>query len=211
MEIKENAKISRNEMISRAIHECLCEMYRNAQPPLDFNKYYEEHCDSSEQNEDNFFDRHYLSEAEHQYIIEKYIDAYRMNSDFYDDCDAIMKWFKNATVRKYIKENEDDDYGTRRYEDLPDLESIIGSNAYSEVIKYIECAKNFYRWSEGADKLRWAIFCYGPSSNPEAVKKYWKEQGKDIEIIERDPNYFYERYYEGYTEDEAFPEDGDEL
>ena len=78
----------------------------------------------------------------------------------------------------------------------------IGEDAYNKTIDYINKAKNFYRFDRTESGFHWAMMNCSPCSNKQTVIDYWKSQGVDLEIEERDPDFFYDRYYCGITEKE---------
>ena len=58
--------------------------------------------------------------------------------------------------------------------------------------------KEFYRFNREENSFSTSIALgASPTSNPESVKEYWKSQGIDIEIEERNPLLFWERDYYG--------------
>jgi len=74
---------------------------------------------------------------------------------------------------------------------------------------YLESCKNFYRFDRTESDFRIAIFLgASPSSNKEAVKKWWKDnKGIDIEIEDRNPSLLWDKDYYGDEFEEVMKEE----
>ena len=180
--------ISEDSLLEEAYNRCLQEMYFYAQPSIDFKKTQEEANKKFKETGEKTYiiNQHYLSSEMYEKIAEKYIHAYHLESEFFDDCDLIKRYMDGEGM---VFTNEKDVLGNRKYEKLPKLEEVIGKENANKVFEYIDNAKNFYRFDNGARNFQWGLFNLAPTSNKEVVEKYWEEQGKPIKI--RD-----------YTEDE---------
>lgn len=190
-----NSKI----IINEAVERCLAELYYFAQPSVENIKEAIEKEGDSKENP--FINKHYLSTEDYKYIVEKYIDIYHLESEFKDHCDVIIRDFKEGySVNKYIKNEGEPGY--RGYESKPSLSEEIGEENSKKVIDIIENRKQFYRYDRQAKSFRFTIMNYSPTSNKQAVLDYWKSQGKEIKIIDRNSDYNYERFYLGISEDE---------
>ena len=71
--------LTRNDVLGKAIHECLADMYRWAQPSIDIDKLIESGFKDSK--EDPLYKRHYLSEKNFIYLRDIYKDAYGITDD----------------------------------------------------------------------------------------------------------------------------------
>ena len=202
MDISENRKTTQDEVFADIIYKCYKEMYANAQPSADYDVLLKLAKEGKEDKKHPFYSQYYLSHDEYQYIIEKYLETYNLKCRWYDHVDAVLRWLDEPIVDKYI-ERDGDQPGYRGYEHLAPLKEVIGEDAYNKTIDYINKAKNFYRFDRTESGFHWAMMNCSPCSNKQTVIDYWKSQGVDLEIEDRDPDFFYDRYYCGITEKEA--------
>jgi len=74
--------ITRDDVLSRAVTECYREMFAKAQPEADYDNLLEEYRQGKidEDKDGPVYNRHYLSYEEYIYIMNKYIDAYKIAS-----------------------------------------------------------------------------------------------------------------------------------
>ena len=87
---------------------------------------------------------------------------------------------------------------------LPKEESKTAANNITKIVMdTIDECKKFYRFDREESSFRIAASLgASPTSNPESVKKYWKEKtGEDIQIEERNPKLFW-YIDEGYTDED---------
>lgn len=215
--------ITRNNIVSQAVKDCMSELYRKAQPPADFNKYLKQLKDSkiTDDKRPYIYQRHYLSNEETRYIMDKYISAYRLKNEWISNIDLLIKDLKEGCiVDKYIEEHTDSNGvtspGYRSYDNRAPLKERISNilkdagvmrddlceNICNEVFDYIENRRNFYRFDMEENQFNYTILLGAcPTSNKQDVIDYWKSQGKDIEIVDRDERSFWLRD-NGYTEEE---------
>lgn len=192
-------KIYNTEDIEKeAINRCLAELYYFAQPSV-------ENLEETVKEEDNkdhpFYRKHYLSQEALEYIVNKYTTMYNIKNDFVRHCDIIIDDLENGyTVDKYI-EPKDGSPGYRGYEKKASLASEIGEDNANKAIEAIKSRRNFYRFDRDYERFKFTLYNYAPTSNKQDVIDYWKSQGKDIEIIDYNPDYFYERFDLGLSEE----------
>lgn len=217
--------ITRRKMLSEAIDKCIAEMYLKAQPSVDINDYIEKikTGEMTDKTQPYVYQRHYLSDEEAKYIANKYIDAYRFNNEWYSNIDLLIKDLKEGcTVDKWI-ERKGNNPGYKGYEKRKPLkkrfkdildecnvnDKKVLKKLVDEVFDYIENRKNFYRFDNEENKFNFNVFLGAcPTSNKQMVIDYWKEQGKDITIVDRNPDTFW-MIDEGYTEEEIKEELGE--
>jgi len=214
--------IDRDEILLEAYNKCIREMFAKAQPAADYdNLLAEYHAGKIDEKKDGpVYDRHYLSQEEFNYIIDKYMSAYKIYPEWKDDIEILEDYLKKGGIKdKYIKSHTDKngDYhpGYRDYEDVAPLKNYIleimnefdssevakevGEKIYDKTMELISTCKNFYSFNRDEQKFRNTL-CLGcsPTSNKETVKKWWKEHyDVDIEIEERNPLLLWERDYYG--------------
>lgn len=217
-----NFELNRDKVLDKAIMDCYREMYAKSQPSADWDQLVKDAEDGKISKDEKIYEHHYLSQEEYQYIVDKYLDGYAIRSDWKDYVGIVEDYLKKGgTKDKWIKEHTDEDGhwhpGYRGYEKVPKLEEqfakylneyVTNDNQVAQdlvniVMKTIEECKNFYRMNRDESSFRMTCALgASPTSNPETVKKYWKEKtGEDIQIEERNPKLFW--YLDkGYTDED---------
>ncbi len=210
--------ISRDSVIENVFYDCLKEMYQKAQPSVDIDKYLKQ-IESGEIADDTrpyIYQRHYLSDEESKYIFEKYCTAYNISSSWVPNLNLLLDDLKKGcTVEKYIPEQVDEDGfrhpGYRGYDKRAPLQErindIIGDAAVAEkvteeVFDYIENRRDFYIFDRESQQFSNSVFLGAmPTSDKAGVIEYWKNQGVEVDIVDRDPESFW--YIDhGYTKKE---------
>ena len=213
----------REDILKKAVDDCFREMYAKAQPSADFDQLVQDAKDGKISKDECVYEHHYLSSEEFKYIVDKYVDMYRIRSEWQDDVDVVLDFLKNGGT----DEVRNDDNGDREYVKIPglkeDLYNIIGDSdladkVYDSVIGKINKCKRYYRFNAEESAFRFSTaFGPSPTCNMETVKNYWKnEKGIDVEIEERNPLTFWERdeygdEFEDVMEDEYGENWRDEL
>ena len=223
--------ISRENIITKAIHNCLCEMYAKAQPEADLDNIIEEYRSGKLTKDDKVYERHYLSMDEFLYIRDKYKDAYNIKKTWIPDLEFLEKLLTEGGLKdKYnpdwTDENGNHHPGYRSAEDVkPIKEQIfdvlkeyhVSDIANEEaqkitdiVMNTIKNYKDFYKFDREEDLFDVNIALgTSPTSDAETVKKWWKENyNQDIEIEERNPRLFWYRDH-GYTDEDLAEEFSD--
>lgn len=227
--------INRDTIISRAIHECMTEMYRKAQPSVDYDQLLADFrsgkITEDPKNGDHIYDRYYLSSEEFSYILDKYVKAYNIEGKWRRYIEILEEYVtnggsKDVYVNEYTDENGNWHPGHRDYEkvlpvkkqiekyfklvlgeDNPDI-SIYTDDVTEIVNNIITDCKEFYAFEREESSFRCGISLgASPSSNAERVKEYWKKQGIDIEIIERNPLLLWEMDEYGTEFEEVMKEE----
>ena len=225
--------LDREEVLCKAYEDCIREMFAKAQPSADWDNIMEEYKAGKidEKKDGPIYDRHYLSAAEFDYILEKYMTAYRINSEWKDDVEVVEEYLnKGGHKDKYIPDWEDEHGhhpGYRSYEDVPPLKKHIEKIIYDEydgngeiakrvaqdvtnkVMELISTCKNYYSFNVDEQKFRNSVFLRcSPTGSIETVKKWWKDHyDVDIEIEERNPLLFWEKDYYGDNFEEVMEEE----
>ena len=223
--------VNRKEIIKKAIHDCYAELYAKAQPLADYDNLVAERKAGKINEEDGpVYDRHYISKDELEYIVNKYIEAYGMTEHWKSDVETIEDYLinggsKNAYVDSSTDDNGNYHPGYRSYEDVAPLKNQIhnilsntlsGINLESStkevtsiVMETIKNCKDFYRFDREADEFKTAIYLgAAPTSNPDIVRKWWKDNyNVDIEIEERNPLLLWEQDNYGDAFEEIMEEE----
>lgn len=218
--------LTREEVINKAYHDCMHEMYAKSQPEADYDNLLEEYRSGKIGNDEQIYERHYLSKDEFFYIRDKYKSAYGIQSHWKDDIEVIEKYLEEGGNRdKYISDHTDENGyhpGYRSYEKVPPLKDHILKLMYKwmsdsneaqcegaakeiteKVMELIKNCKDYYKFDREEDNFDCSIALgASPIDNLESVKKWWKENyNKDIEIEERNPKLFWYRD-NGYTDED---------
>lgn len=223
--------LTRDEILSKAAHDCMCEMYAKAQPAADWDNIVEEYRSGKIGKNERVYDRHYLSMDEFLYIRDKYKTAYNIKKTWKPDMEFLEELLTNGGLKDgYVDDWVDSEGnkhpGYRSANDVPPLQEQInnllnkydGTKAAVEdakdeltkdisnlVMETIKNYKNFYRFDREEDNFDCNIALgASPTANAETVKKWWKENyNQDIEIEERNPKLFWYRDNEYTDEDLA--------
>ena len=226
--------INRDKVIETAIHDCFKEMYAKAQPPADYDNLLEEYRSGKIKKDERIYDRHYLSQEEFKYILDKYIKAYRMeklwdeyieivedyltnggNKDKYIPAKIDKNGFKHPGYRstekvKPVKEQIKDilnDYSLTN-----DIKTELVDKISLAIISSISFCKQYYMFDREESQFSISITLgASPTSNKETVKEWWKENyNVDIEIEDRNPLLLWEMdEYEDEFEDIMVDADGE--
>ena len=213
--------INREDIIDEAYMKCMTEMYAKAQPSANFSELLDGVKNGTivDTPYDKVFERYYLSYEEFHYILKKYIDVYGMTEKWSDYLDTVERYFTGDGRKDiWIAEKTDEDGyrhpGYRSSEVVPHIKDTIHNilNQYindnnsqeildkitKEVLSYVENCKNYYRYDreEHNFSARVALGC-SPTSNKDSVTEYWKKQGVDVEIVERNPRLLWDMDYYG--------------
>ena len=226
--------ITRDDVLSRAVEDCYRELFAKAQPEADYDNLLEEYRlgKIDEDKDGPIYNRHYISYEEYIYIINKYIEAYKIESEWKSDVGVVEDYLNEGGSKdKYIEEYTDEygDYhpGYRGYEKVPPLKDQIINvlnnfnggkcpdqerlvdNLMTVIMDDIATCKDFYQFNMDECKFRNTLaFGSTPTFNKETVKQWWKEHyNVDIEIEERNPLLFWEYDYYGDEIDEVMSDE----
>lgn len=222
--------ITREDVLTKAVEDCWREMFAKAQPKADYDNLIAEYKAGKidEEKDGPIYDRHYLSMEEYMYIMEKYMEAYRIKSEWKEDIEILEDYLTNGGSKDaYIPDHTDDNGnfhpGYRSYEKVAplkdqilnivkdfDLSEEVCNNIYNKVMETIKNCKEFYCFNSDEQKFRnTLLFGATPTSNKETVKKWWKDHyGVDIEIEDRIPKLFWYMDH-NYTHQDLIDEFGE--
>ena len=171
--------LDKDKIMEEAMIRCYREMYRKAQPRGNFDRYRRMIKNGELPKDTRIYERHYLPQKEFEYILNKYVNAYRFENQWISDVDLILSDIKNGGYKEVYK-NE------RRDVEHIKLQDKIGEENVAKVIEFIEDLKDFYRFDRDEAEFRCSIALgCSPTSNPETVKKYWESQGVNVYIDEK--------------------------
>lgn len=208
-------RLNREDIFRKAFHDCMKEMYAKSQPSVDYDQLLEDYKSGKIGKDERVYERHYLSWDEFLYIRDKYAEAYGMTKTWIPNIEVLEQYLnEGGTKDKYIPEQIDENGfkhpGYRGYEkvaplkdqireimkvfDMSDCAQNVADEIYEKVMENIKNCKDFYRFDRERDDFDCNISLgASPTSNPKSVVEYWKSQGKDIVIEERNPLLFWEQ------------------
>ena len=210
--------LDRDSILNRAYDECMTEMYAKAQPSADYHQLIQDVKDGKIHDDaiNPIYNRHYLSEAEFKYILDKYVTAYGLSDPWVGNMNLLKSYFCGEGMKDvWVKDDEADGHGRRSVEKVPHitdniLEKLkpyiadastryeVTRNLTNEILSYIDNCRDFYH--HGRDEVRFrssvALGC-SPTSNKDTVISYWKEHGIDVNIIDRNPYLFWDADHYG--------------
>lgn len=213
--------LDREEILCKALDDCYREMFAKAQPMADWDNLAEEYKSGKIGKDEMIYNRHYLSPEEFTYIKNKYMEAYRIASEWKDNIDYLKEYlekggYKDKYVDSYTDKNGIFHSGYRgveknapMYDQIKEILSDVSDDKVREVtdkvMELINNCQNFYKFN--ADEMKWRNSLFlgaSPTCNKETVKKWWKDNyNVDIEIEDRNPLLFYEYDYYGDDIDEV--------
>lgn len=191
--------ITKNKFTDDMFINCMSELYEASQPSITYDEYVKL---SSENPDRKIYDEHYLSSEEIKYIIDKYVELYHLDSEFYDDCDILIRDMEKGCSKDKYVEPKNGSPGYRDYENVPPLSTEIGEENLKKVIDFIKMRKDFYKFNHRKHSFMFNMTMIAPCSNKETVLEFYKNQGTPITIEDRNLDYNYERYYLGLSEEE---------
>lgn len=174
--------ITREDVLRNAAEACMKELYSLALPKVQWEDFVKQNKEYKE-GTPKPYEFYYLPKEIFEEVVNSYINAYSIKSEFEDHLELLMDYFKNPIRDKYI-EGTNGSPGYRGYEYFAPLKEIIGQENMSKVIKYIQRARNFFKFDRDLNNFKITIYLgASPSSNKESVIKNWeKYKGINISI-----------------------------
>ena len=216
--------INREDILDKAFHDCMHEMYAKSQPEADYDNLLNEYAEGKIGKDERIYDRHYLSMDEFLYIRDTYKDAYNIRSHWKDDVEVVEDYLLKGGLKDYYVPGKVDKNGFkhpayRSTKKVPPIQesiykilsnrkpdednNILAKKIADQVLENIKRCKDFYKFDREESSFDCDISLgASPTSNAETVKKWWKENyNQDIEIEERNPKLFWYLDNE-YTDEE---------
>ena len=171
--------LTRNDVLGKAIHECLADMYRWAQPSIDIDKLIESGFKDSDENP--LYKRHYLSQDNFIYIRDSFKTAYGIVDDWNDTFETLIDYLVKGGIEDDYRPATKDRPAYRDYKKVPALDTLIGKEATDKCLEHIKKCQNFYcghsREVNQFD-MTMALGVGSPNSCAKVVEDYWHEHGK---------------------------------
>ena len=212
--------LNRNEILKKAYIECMTEMYKRAQPSADFSQLIEDVNSGKIPKDTAIYERYYLSHEEFKYILNKYIEAYDIKSSWFPHIELVEQYLieggtKDKYIEPYVDENGHYHSGCRGYESVLPIKKqindilneqlepghrtkILTDKITEAVMNTITNCKEYYHFDREESSFSASISLgASPTSNKDTVIEYWKSQGINIDIEDRNPLLFWEQDYYG--------------
>lgn len=182
-------EVDNDNVIRECIINCLHEMYKWAQPSLNFKDYYKklQNNEVVDDEKSPLYEHHYLSYDNFIKIRDHYLDTYNLKPYWKTYCEVVKDYLLKGGHRDTYIEGKDGMPGYRGSEKTLPITSFLNKNDSDKIAKLLDDCTNFYRFDRNYDGVSSSI-SLGPSPtcNKETVIKYWKTQGKDITIDDFD-------------------------
>ena len=171
--------IERDDILMRAVDECVTEMYAWAQPPVDYKKCLDGTLKPLDTKDDMFYKRHYLSHENICYIIDRFIYNYHIGNDWCSNMELLKNYITSSESVKDVYIKEDNKPGYRGYEKIKPLQDIVKNETeYKAILDLLDNAAHTYSRDSELSSFNWAtMFGCEPISNKEVVEEYWREHG----------------------------------
>lgn len=167
--------INRDTILSKAMHECMVEMYKWSQPSINLEELIENGY--TDNKEHPLYSKHYLSSENFNYLKSVYANAYGI-TDYWDDTfELIYNQLEKGGVEENYILGKNGFPGYKDYKNVDPLKMHLHiPEDFKVVIEYIKKIQNFFKGHKRElDHFNMTI-CLGPSpsSNKETVEAYWK-------------------------------------
>lgn len=182
-------EVDNDSIVCECIINCLHEMYKWAQPSLNFKDYYKklQNNEVIDDEKSPLYEHHYLSYDNFIKIRDHYLDAYNLKPYWKTYCEVVKDYLLKGGHRNTYIEGKDGMSGYRGSEKTLPITSFLNKEDSDKIAKLLDDCTNFYRFDRNYDVISSNI-SLGPSPtcNKETVIKYWKSQGKYITIDDFD-------------------------
>ena len=131
----------RIDILSEAIHKCLVEMYKWAQPAINLDKLIADGYKDSK--EDPLYKKHYLSEKNFIYLRDIYKDAYGITDNWNDTFELLIDYLVKGGTEDDYRPATKDRPAYRDYKKVPALDTLIGKEATDKCLEHIKKCQNF--------------------------------------------------------------------
>lgn len=171
--------MTRANVLSKAIKECLKALYEQAQPKVTWEEF--ERLNKEYKEGPKPYEFYYLDRDRMKGIVDMFAEAYRIPPEFKDSLELLKNYFEYPIRDTY--KTDKNGYSTRECEHFTPLKNIIGEDNYNKVISYIDEASNFYKLDWDLHEFNMSVYLGpSPNSNKQAVIDNWKKY-KGIDII----------------------------
>lgn len=171
--------INRNDILCKALDECVAEMYKWAQPSVDIKQLIADGYKDDEKNP--LYMKHYLSRDNFNYIQEAYMSAYGITDNWDDTFELVYKQLAEGGIEDDYKSATEDHPGYRDYKKVLPLKEVMSCPGdFNTIIDYIKKIQNFFKGHSRETLSFNMTICLGssPNTNAEVVEEYWRANGR---------------------------------
>lgn len=179
--------INRDEILGEAIHKCLVEMYKWAQPSINIDELIK--TGFKDDRDNPLYNRHYLSQHNFKFIRDNYMSAYGITDDWDDTFEILIRQLLEGGIEDDYKPATEDRPAYRDYKKVAPLKDILTCpGEVNTIIDYIKKCQNFFKGhcqEVNQFSCTMALGVGSPNSSAESVEKYWQANGRpDFKIKE---------------------------
>lgn len=178
--------LTRSDVLGKAIHECLADMYRWAQPSIDIDKLITSGFTDSEENP--LYKRHYLSQENFIYLRDSFKVAYGIVDDWDNTFDILIDYLVKGGMEDDYKPATKERPAYRDYKKVPPLSDTVDKGIVDLCLTNIKKCRDFYKGHSREVyqfDMTIALGVGSPNSCAEHVENYWHENGRpDFKIKE---------------------------
>jgi hypothetical protein len=214
--------VTRSQILSKAVDECMKELYSLAQPHVEWEDFKQQCKDYSEEYKKIMYGNdkvkdfkklgpkpyefYYLPAEVMKEVCDSYVEAYRMDcqGELLSTINILKQYIQDPIKEVYTK--DEDGVGQREYKhEKPLKNSILNitcdqkqtEEIYNKIEEYLDMAGNFYCWNSDLHSFNMSVYLgVSPHSKKETVIKNWKEyKGVDITIdddVYKEDEHYYE-------------------
>lgn len=171
--------LTRDDVLGKAIHECLADMYRWAQPSIDIDKLIAEGYKDSDENP--LYKRHYLSQENFIYIRDSFKIAYGIVDDWDNTFDVLIDYLVKGGIEDDYKPATKERPAYRDYKKVLPLSEIVGKGITDLCLTNIKKCRDFYRGHArevNQFDMTIALGVGSPNSCADVVEEYWHSNGR---------------------------------
>lgn len=187
--------LNRETILKEAIYKCYKELYKRAQPSIDYDTLLKE-AKTKEDVKFPLYRRFYLSEQNYRYIVKMYMEAYRIDNEWLSNIELLKSYLRDGGTKDIFIKGDKEKPGYKSYAKTPKVKDVIGEENTDKVFELIDNCKDYYRFDNDSAKFSFNVMNCSPTSNKQEVIDYWKSKGVNIKIEDYDIEDIYFPEYE---------------
>lgn len=162
--------ISRRDIIAKAQHDLIREMYLRAQPSVDIDDY--DFNALTKEEKEHFQEWYYLPIEIQNQLVDDYLEAYAAEDPMKMWFNWLIERFKEGGHRTVYKEIFKPGEKVRTGEETEKLDELIGAENAEKVYKLMQDFMGFYRTNMDEHTIRGAVM-FGPTPTADTVEAHW--------------------------------------
>ena len=152
-------EIDADKVINDCLLNCFQEMYKWAQPSLDFKDFYKkiQNNEITEDRDSPTYEHHYLSHSNFIKIKDHYLSIYNLKPYWREHCDVIKDYLFKGGYRDIYIEPKDGRPGYRSAEKTLPVSSFLSKEDTEKLSALLDDCSNFYRLDKNYNDVDIAI------------------------------------------------------